>query len=77
MNRAASGLGGGMSSRGELPAGPGGIENDGVHGRATGINIAKEKAAPRTVHTLHRFHRTKQQGDDYSSFLVLITLRPR
>jgi hypothetical protein len=32
---------------------------------------------PRTIHTLHRFHGTKQQDVDYSSFLVLITLRPR
>jgi hypothetical protein len=77
-NRAASGTGGGVSWRGGMPDGLSGIENDGIHGgRATGINIAKEKAAPRTLHTLHRFHGTKQQDADYSSFLVLITLRPR
>jgi hypothetical protein len=64
--------------RGGVPAGLSG-KNDGAqhHGYATGINIAKEKAAPRTCHTLHRFHGTKQQDVDYSSFLVLRTLRPR
>jgi hypothetical protein len=55
------------------------MENDGVPAPvATGdTGTAKEKAAPRIRHTLHRFHRTKQQGVDYSSFLVLSTLRPR
>jgi hypothetical protein len=37
----------------------------------------KEKAAPRTQHTLHRFHGTEKQDGDYSSFLVFRTLRPR
>jgi hypothetical protein len=73
MNRGHELAGGGVSLRGRMPCGLSGIENDG----ATGINIAKEKAVPRTCHTLHRSHGTKQQDADYSSFLVLITLRPR
>jgi hypothetical protein len=78
MNRASGTAGDGVSLRGGMPDGLSGIENDGTHnGYATGINIAKEKAVPRTIHTLHRFHGTKQQDVDYSSFLVLITLRPR
>jgi hypothetical protein len=44
MNRGLELAGGGVSLRDGRPAGLSGIENDG----ATGINIAKEKAAPRT-----------------------------